>query len=271
MKREKIIEYSKQGIAMRRLVEKKPRYKGSFKQGDSLIDLLKWKDNIGILTGKVSGIVCVDIDRHMNNKGEVIDGVVELKDFLINHDLKLPKTRTIKSPNDGLHYYYKLPPEYFETKFYPNIELIKGVDFRNHGQFMVGEDSIVTDDNDKKQVYKVVNDVPFNEIPVVPDWLLQVYKKPVRDKNDPNQRMTFIANKMTYWTEGAGEGNRNNWLTAQVGFLTGQNMAENEVMQWAEILNENFIKPPLEQSEIVAMVESITNSEKYKKKGEEND
>lgn len=267
MEKRKILEYAKLGIAMRRLTNKKPAYKGSFKQGDSLADLIKWKGNIGILTGKVSGLVCVDIDRHMTKKGEVIDGVIELKEFLLNHDLTLPKTRTIKSPNDGLHYYYKLPENMFESKFYPNIDMIKGVDFRNHGQFMVAEDSVLETEHGSLKHYKIINDIPFSEIPEAPEWLLELYQKPVRDYQENGDLMTFIASKMVYWSKGADEGNRNNWLAAQVGFLIGQRMPHDEVYKWANIINQNFIKPPLDVSEIIPMVEAISSSEKYKKEG----
>ena len=79
--------------------------------------------------------------------------------------------------------------------------------------------------------------------------------------------MTFIASKMVYWSKGADEGNRNNWLAAQVGFLIGQRMPHDEVYKWANIINQNFIKPPLDVSEIIPMVEAISSSEKYKKEG----
>lgn len=263
----KIIAYTKKGIALRRLgkLGKRPAYKGNFKQGDSLTDLIRHDGNIGILTGRVSGLICVDIDRH----GEV-DGVKELREFLDAHQLKLPRTRVIESPNHGLHYYYKLPEKYFDTKFKPNSDIIKGVDFRNHGQFMVAEDSEIITEHGSILHYKVVNDIPFDEIPEVPEWLIELYSKGEDTGTENDQVMTFIAKKMTEWTLGATEGNRNNWLAAQVGFMFGQRMTIDKVVLWANIINNNFIVPKLDQSEVNAMIESIHNSEKYKRKGEEN-
>lgn len=265
MNNRKIIEYSKKGIALRRLgkLGKRPAYKGNFKQGDSLMDLIRHDGNLGILTGRVSGLVCVDVDRH----GDV-DGLEELASYLRNSGVVLPKTRVIESPNQGLHYYYKLPDKYFNTKFKPNIDIIKGVDFRNHGQFMVAEDSKIVDENGELKRYEVIHDIPFDEIPEVPEWLIELYSKGEDTGTDNEQVMTFIAKKMTEWTLGATEGNRNNWLAAQVGFMFGQRMTIDTVVLWANIINNNFIVPKLDQSEVNAMIESIHNSEKYKRKGE---
>lgn len=270
MEKSKLVQYYKQGIALRRLTKmgKVPAYKGNFKQGDSLSDLLKWDGNIAILTGKVSGLVCIDVDRHTTKNGELIDGVVSLRDFMKNNDLKLPQTRVVKSPNDGLHYYYKLPEKYFNTKFKPTSDLIKGVDFRNHGQFMVAEDSIIPNENGEKTYYMVVKDIPFSDIPEVPEWVIELYSKGEDEGKENEQVMTFIATKMNEWTKGAPEGNRNNWLTAQVGFLIGQRLPINKVAIWANVINNNFIHPKLDQEEVNAMINSLHNSEKYKRKGE---
>lgn len=274
------LELIKQGFALRRLIGKKPAYKGSFKQGDSIQDVMDWQGNLGILTGKLSGYVCVDIDRHGKH-----DGVIKLKEFLEGHQLTLPRTRIIKSPNDGLHYWYKLPKEYEEKRFYPNLDIIKGVDFRNTGQFMVAEGSVVSvghpmfksdgtpikDKNGdqiikmKDVAYKCIVDVPWEEVPYAPTWLLELYVKPEsKNTNDGGLQPTFVASKLMEFEKGVSSGNRNNWLTQQVGFLIGQRMPSASVRHWANVINQEFINPPLTTQEVENMLDSLTRSENYK-------
>lgn len=260
MNKDKIISYHKQGLALRRLNGKRPAFKGAFDKGDKLAELLSWSDNIGILTGRVSGVICVDVDRH----GE-LDGVQTLSYYLLENKVALPTTRVIKSPNDGYHYYYKLPDKYNEARFYPNIDEIKGVDFRNHGQFMVAEESEIDG-----RLYEVISDVPFSELPDAPQWLLDLYLKDDGSHEIANDEPTFIANKMMEWQRGANEGFRNIWLTRQVGFLFRQRLPIESIYYWANIINVNFIKPPLEQEEINAMIGTIARAEAIKKQRKEN-
>jgi predicted P-loop ATPase len=91
--------------------------------------------NIGIITGKISGITVVDIDV----KG---DTVVPLETF--------PETYTVKTPSGGYHLYYEYDPTIKQTantfKKYPNV------DIRNDGGYVVGPWS----DNGKGGEYVVV-------------------------------------------------------------------------------------------------------------------
>lgn len=245
----------KNEFALRRLNGKRPAFKGAFNKGDSIEDVMNWDGNLGILTGKLSGVVCLDVDVHNG-----IDGMKNLKQYMKDNNIdSLPTTRSIMSPTGGMHFYYKLPEKYNDTRFHPNVVKIEGLDFRNHGQFMVLEGS-----ETEKGVYKTVIDMPFEQIPQVPDWLIELYKKPVvKDSN--TGELTFIGTKLEEWSKGVTNGNRNIWLTRQVGFMFRQNMSIEQVYQWASIINVNYIKPPLDNEEIVAMINSVNRSEAIKR------
>lgn len=258
MKRSKIEELHKLGFAMRRLKGKVPAFKGAFDKGDELDDLLNWTDNIGVLTGYLSGVVCLDLDVHNG-----INGMQNLKDFMISHELKLPRSRTIKSPTGGQHIYYKLPVEYNDRRFHPNVEFIEGLDFRNHRQFMVLEDSVT-----EKGKYEIVVDIPFSDIPTCPQWILDLYLKEEATATEHDGKPTFIGSKMIEWGSGVQSGNRNNWLTKQVGFMFRQGMDFQNVFKWASVINVNFIEPPLEQKEVEAMINSVGRNEMLKRKKE---
>lgn len=82
---------------------------------------LRYPDaNVGIVTGKISGITVIDIDT----KGET---VVPLDTF--------PQTYTVKTPSGGYHLYYQYDPEIKQTaNTYPQFP---HVDIRNDGGYVV--------------------------------------------------------------------------------------------------------------------------------------
>jgi len=80
----------------------------------------KWPDaNIGIVTGKVSGITVVDVDIDHGGK---VDG--------------LPPTLIVKTGNGGWHYYYQ-----YEEGITIGAGIKQGIDIRGEGGFVVAPPS----------------------------------------------------------------------------------------------------------------------------------
>lgn len=101
--------------------------------------------NIGIITGKISGITVVDIDT----KG---GKAVPLDTF--------PKTFTVRTPSGGYHLYYKYNPNISQTaNTFPHLP---HVDIRNDGGYVVAPPS----DNGKGNSYEVVENLPLAEFPL---------------------------------------------------------------------------------------------------------
>lgn len=90
-------------------------------------EFLEWLEKypqmqLGIVTGKISGLVVVDIDDYK-------------KDFKIEIDL--PQTVTVKTGSGGTHYYYKYPNEEV-----PNAaDAVKKWDIRGDGGYVVAPPS----------------------------------------------------------------------------------------------------------------------------------
>lgn len=259
--KEQVLYWADLGFGLRRLVKngKVPQFKGSFDTGDAITQAIEWVEqggNLGVITGALSGIVCIDIDVHNG-----VDGLQNLKDYMNcqAHD-PLPETRTIKSPTGGLHLYYKLPEEFMTRRFLPTHEEIEAVDFRNHSQFMVLEGS-----ERPEGIYEVMKDIDFKDIPLCPDWVLNLYVK--EDVNiAPNSgKMTYIAKKLTEWSTVIESGNRNNYMTSLVGFLILQNLPIEQVYVWASIINVNFIKPSLPDEEMNQIINSVLRRELIKR------
>ena len=99
--------------------------------------------NVGVITGKISGITVVDIDT----KGET---VVPLDAF--------PKTHTIKTPSGGYHLYYEYDPRIQQTaNTFPQFP---HVDIRNDGGYVVAPPS-----STEKGSYTIERNLPLAKFP----------------------------------------------------------------------------------------------------------
>lgn len=89
-----------------------------------------WQNaNIGIATGKISGIVVLDIDPRDGGDGilKVIEAQYE----------KLPETVTTISGGNGLHYYFKYP----EYDIPSRNQFKAGLDFKSDGDWIIAPPS----------------------------------------------------------------------------------------------------------------------------------
>lgn len=198
--------------------------------------------NLGMRLDQVKLLV-VDIDRHGD-----IDGVQTLK-RLNEHGKTLPSNTYIEqTPNDGLHYFFKLPAKLDmkrRTGVYPGIDVL--------ADFVLVAPSVIND-----SAYKVIE--PANQIATAPQWLL--------DDLLPSQRMnkasqpasqiqkTWAGRMLDDLVAGTGEGSRNSYLTSLLGKLlrTGCNgMTAYELLQYA---NER-LQPPLPDKEVNTIFKSI--------------
>ena len=130
------------------------------------IDIKKY--NIGILTGKINNLLVIDVDKKD-------DGIEEFKKYTdVNGFIN---TFTVKSPNDGYHYYFSYKNSDETVQHLIDESLMnkskyrygKGIDIRSNGGYIVGPDSSI---NGKK--YEIINDIEPIELPeklVV--WLLE--------------------------------------------------------------------------------------------------
>ena len=109
----------------------------------------KWFDkttnNIAIITGPISDITVIDLDRNKPDGKET-----PLEAF--------PKTFTVKTPSGGYHLYYKYSAKVgLSANKYPQFPHL---DIRNDGGYVVAPPS-KTDAGE----YKIINDVPVADFP----------------------------------------------------------------------------------------------------------
>lgn len=207
--------------------------------------------NVGVLTGSASGIAVIDVDNHNE-----VDGIGNLSDFLDTYDIELPRTKVVKTPSGGYHYYFKLDEKYNETQFIQNHQQLKGVDFQTHGRYVVAPPSQI---NGKH--YKLVYDVELSELPELPEkWLEMFTDKTITKKNKKRERK-WTANLLGDIIAGSGEGGRNIWLTTQIGKLFATGLNHDEVRVWSLYINQIGCNPPLSEDEVLQTYESVRKRE----------
>lgn len=197
--------------------------------------------NIGIITGKISGITVVDID--MSN-----DKHVDINLF--------PKTYTVKTPTGGYHLYYNYTPEIKQTaNTFPQFP---HVDIRNDGGYVVAPPSFCDYIKEKKRVkgtYKVIDNSTIVDFPTS----LFVIKQTPQQKPS----LASILNGFNSMQEGDG---RNNALTKIIGKiikLTSQEDWLTVGFALALAANARF-KTPLPEKEVKTIFDSITSKEQEK-------
>lgn len=138
-----------------------------------------WKQapraNVGIATGKVSGIVVLDVDPRNG-------GVNSLSELERQHG-PLPKTATVDTGGDGQHYYFALPPGAQAEGFV----LAKGLDVKGDGGYVIAPPSI----HPSGSPYKWR--LPPDQVPLAlaPAWLAKPISKPRTTR--PDQPAKTIA------------------------------------------------------------------------------
>ena len=230
---------------------KVPLVAGAF-DGESEELIQKWVQeggNIGTLTGSKSGIIVVDLDRHGDS-----DGVDSLNNLLEAYDLELPKTTVVKTPNNGYHYYFKLPSKYYDIQLKQNINGYEGIDFQSSGRFVVAPPSQIDG-----RPYEVLRDVA--ELPELPEKLLEILVDKTITKKNKKRERKWTANLLGDIIAGSGEGGRNIWLTTQIGKLFATGLNHDEVRVWSLYVNQIGCVPPLSEDEVLQTYESVRKRE----------
>lgn len=199
-------------------------------------DLEHWflnqpSNNIAIVTGKISGITVIDLDKH---KG------VDMTQFPTD-------TYRVKTGNGGIHLYYA----YHEDA--PTVADIfkdgKGVDIRNDGGYVVAPPSVITPKYEGEDgVYMVLDQKP---IAAFPHELFKFKKQ----KKSMESRLNLT------------EGGRNDAITSIIGELLGKYPEVKwEKTVWPLVLAaNNSYNPPLSLEELKTTFASVAKLEKGNK------
>jgi len=180
---------------------------------------IQWPDsNIGIVTGRTSGIVVVDVDGHTT--------------------LNLPPTARVKTRR-GYHHYYRYPPGVEEIR--TTIKVIKapdGVDIKADGGYVVAPPSRYPGG-----MYLWEGEL---ELALFPPELLQLVER-------PRGGIPFEEGRRRI-----PEGVRNDTLTSLAGFLRQRgDFDEEDISKILHQHNEKYCDPPLPPEEVDKIARGI--------------
>jgi hypothetical protein len=184
------------------------------------------ESNIGIVTGKISGITVVDVDGQ--------EGLVTLD----AHNIILPDTYTVRSPN-GLHFYYQ-----YQSHPSTVVGLLPKIDIRNDGGMVCAPSSRTPDGT-----YHVMRDLPLGVL----GNTLPAHKKPVLGRSERSDG--WLVNLLD---NGAVVGERNSDVTRLAGYLWSRNIPEDVMLSLLECWNQARCSPPLDQRELESVIRSVT-------------
>lgn len=193
--------------------------------------------NIGIVTGKCSGLFVLDIDpRHGGDQS-----LEQLKSEIPAID----NTLTVKTGGDGLHLYFALPEAVPIPK--SRVNLLPGVDIRCHGGYVVAPGSMHASGKtyeweDKKQPLSIL---PSGLINLAAHKTKPYGPKPTRYTKSRQPSEVSSKNLKPF-----KEGSRNSSLTRLAGFLVHIGVKEPFLTESLRHFNESFCHPSLDLIEV---------------------
>lgn len=215
-----------------------------------------------LITGEKSGIMVLDLDR--NHGADEIDGIAEYKKIIDSLNLsekdreKAFNTFTVKTPNGGLHLYFK----YREgLKNSSNGDL--AIDIRTDGGIIITPGSLRKMKDGTTKEYTVRKNEEIQEMPEqLFNKLLEYFGKVKPAVSETKEANTKEASKKgrksdidkIYTIQ--REPGRNQALYTYVCRMVNMVTNENELYCLAKMYNETYLLPQLEEAEVNRTVES---------------
>ena len=194
-----------------------------------------------IITGEASGIMVIDID---NKNGE--NGIEVFKELLstLGEETQgtIKNTLTVKTPNDGLHLYFK-----YREGLRNTAGLLPGIDIRTTGGIIIAPGSKIKKKDGTTGGYKVARGKVINEIP---DELFSILKENLKEKGELSKLTTNHYKKVD-------EGSRNQNLFSHLCKMVRTIKDEQELFSQAVMYNNTYFEKPLSEDEVRNTVNSV--------------
>lgn len=206
--------------------------------------------NVGILCGRRSGIIVIDIDPR-NGGEESFDGLVEELG-------PLPPTPEVMTGGGGRHIYFRYP----ENRSIPKAKPRAGIDIQSDGSQVVAPPSrhpqtgrpYIWEESSRP------DQIPLADLPQRWISFLSEKQEGHRSVTSPSIWREFIRNGVT-------EGGRNDAVARLAGHLISKKIDPYVVLELVKAWNQSRNKPPLHDDEVVRTVNSIAGAELRKRGG----
>ncbi|HXZ00419.1 MAG TPA: bifunctional DNA primase/polymerase [Stellaceae bacterium] len=193
--------------------------------------------NIGIVTGAVSGLVVLDLDR-----GHAGFDSLEALERLHG---PLPATVEAETGGGGRHFYFTAPPASLRNK----AGIAPGVDLRGEGGMVVAPPSIHPSGG--RYRWSPGHEPGTLAPAVLPRWLVQLAT------DAPAGRGHRLAHWRSLVRAGVEEGRRNTTIASFAGHLLWHGVDSEVVLELMLCWNRQRCRPPLEDAEVARVVSSI--------------
>lgn len=197
----------------------------------------KWPEaGIGVITGKPSGFVVVDLDT----KSQGFETLVEVE----KEHGALPATLVAITGGGGRHYFF----EYFGEDLLPggaNV-LGKGLDLRGDGNYICAVPTLHKSGN------KYQWQDPDVKMAPLPEWIIKVLKNGRGEKSNGGGPITA-----TPLAERLKDGNRNQGLFKELCALQGRGCLDVTIKTAAKSINRELCDPPLPDHEVEVILKSV--------------
>lgn len=201
----------------------------------------RWPDaNIAVVTGKVSGLLVLDVDPAHGGR--------ESLQRLETRYGDLPATVEAVTGGGGRHLYFRHPGGELRNR----TGLAPGIDLRGDGGVIITPPSL----HPSGRRYAWVRGHEPGTMPLadMPLWLMALL-----EGDGPH-----IGHPLSYWRElvheGVGEGARNAAIASLTGHLLQRQVDEEVAMELMLAWNRMRCRPPLDDDEVIRTVESIART-----------
>ncbi len=204
-------------------------------------EIESWRcENIGIVTGQVSDLLVLDLDKY--KKGY---------DSELVRSLRLSPTPTSKTAGGGLQSFYKLPKGLVIRNDVCIGHKESGIDIRADGGMVIAPPS-------KTSYGEYMWEIdPFdNSLAEVPPKLLELLKQGTVSEKKSKKKLTELIGLK----EGEGRNNAAASLIGKLLLTTDPSRWDEEVWSMAQQVNRAH-KEPMEESELQTVYDSITKTE----------
>jgi len=202
-----------------------------------------WQDGLAVITGRVSGLVVLDLDHKGEHDGR------RIVESLYGWEPKGPLART---GGGGLHAYYAHPG----TPVRNAVSIQPAVDVRADGGFVYAPPS----PHPSGKRYEWITPPWEAGLPACPQWLLDELASVTASERQDAEMDAFS----TLLAQGVEEGHRNDTAARLAGHYIALGLSAQEVFCILRTWNERN-QPPLADHELEKVVRSIAKKEAVKR------
>lgn len=203
---------------------------------DETFDRFDDDSNLGVIMGRASGIVCIDVDVKKTNGVETLKKLEEQLG-------ELPETVMSETPSGGIHYYFK----YFEG-IRNRKKVGEGIDIQADGTQTLEAPSVI----DGAEYEWIYDPFEYEVAELPPAWIDYL------SENSDDIKLTAVPFEAP---EEIKEGSRNNTIAQFVGSLLGKKLKRDTVVRKTLKYNQEACDPPLDREEVMTIVDSMIRTD----------